>query len=76
MSRFIPSPSGSDFATWAAVVAESLADLGVIAPPPEMNWSDWACSLLNFPEMFAVPEPHGFNRWDDWAARMVETNIN
>jgi len=64
------------FQTWAALMAEQLADLGVSAPKNDENWNTWGQSLLNFPELVNFPDTYGFQRWDDWAVRVLEVNIN
>lgn len=76
MKRFFPSPLGMDFETWAALMAEQLADLGVSAPKTDENWVSWGQGLLNFPELVTFPDPYGFSKWDDWAVRVVEMNVN
>lgn len=74
MKSQIPNPYGSSFESWAGIVAEQLAELGVAAPPAEEGWQGWAAELLNVSELGDVPSPYGFPSWQEWAAALYGIN--
>lgn len=76
MYQTVPIPLGMSFEEWGALAAEQFAALGASAPHSGENWVEWAQSLLNFPELVALPDPYGFGTWQEWASRALETNIN
>lgn len=69
----IPRPQGLKFAAWGALVAEQLAQYGILKPTSEAAWKQWASSLLYIPELAVIPSPLGFKDWTTWASRFYET---
>lgn len=69
----LPQPQGLKFLQWGALVAEQLAEFGILAPDSEDAWKDWASALLYVPELAVVPDPNLFDDWVEWASRILET---
>jgi hypothetical protein len=67
-----PLPVGIKFAQWGSLVAEQLAEYGILAPSSEEAWQDWAAALLYVPDLASIPDPYGFDSWDIWASRLLE----
>ena len=69
----LPQPWGLQFVPWGSLVAEQLAEFGILAPVDEAAWKEWASSLLMIPELATIPDPNSFPSWQEWASRVIES---
>jgi len=67
-------PRGLTFDRWASLLTEELAAYNVPNPGPEDSWFNWACSLLEVPELVSLGliDPRGFIGWREWAEQLVQ----
>jgi len=72
-TAFLPEPAGLTFQQWGAVVAEQLAQYGVLPPYNNDSWKTWVCALFYVPELVAmsIPSAEGFDDWTPWAEQFI-----
>ena len=60
-------PKYIDFITWTGTLYQDLPNLNIPSAESELNWRDWAESVLLENELINVPLPENFDDWRNWA---------